>query len=109
MHLRLAFVMVLVGVVAIWGTIYQRSLHTEAAPVAAFNNPLKQNIRVIDLSPKLIKTEIITSPEPEVKPLSPIKVAEDPKPEPKPESNLCTRHGMHKVYTNGGRSWRCRK
>jgi type IV secretory pathway VirB10-like protein len=23
--------------------------------------------------------------------------------------NICIRHGMHKVMTNGGRSWRCRK
>lgn len=25
------------------------------------------------------------------------------------ESNVCTRHGMHKVITHGGRSWRCRR
>lgn len=23
--------------------------------------------------------------------------------------NICIRHGMHKMLTNGGRSWRCRK
>ena len=23
--------------------------------------------------------------------------------------DLCSRHHMHKVYTNGGRSWRCRR
>jgi hypothetical protein len=23
--------------------------------------------------------------------------------------NICTRHGLRKVYTNGGRSWRCRR
>lgn len=25
------------------------------------------------------------------------------------ESNVCTRHGMRKVETHGGRSWRCRR
>ena len=25
------------------------------------------------------------------------------------ESNVCVRHKMHKVYTRGGKSWRCRK
>jgi hypothetical protein len=24
-------------------------------------------------------------------------------------SNICTRHNLRKVYTNGGRSWRCRR
>jgi len=24
-------------------------------------------------------------------------------------SNVCTRHGMHKQVTRGGRSWRCRR
>jgi hypothetical protein len=23
--------------------------------------------------------------------------------------NICSRHGMHRVITHGGRSWRCRK
>jgi hypothetical protein len=23
--------------------------------------------------------------------------------------DVCTRHGMHKVITRGGRSWRCRR
>jgi hypothetical protein len=25
------------------------------------------------------------------------------------ERNVCTRHGMHKQITRGGRSWRCRR
>ena len=25
------------------------------------------------------------------------------------EHNICTRHGMHKQITHGGRSWRCRR
>jgi hypothetical protein len=27
----------------------------------------------------------------------------------RPERNVCTRHGMRKVVTRGGRSWRCRR
>jgi hypothetical protein len=27
----------------------------------------------------------------------------------KEESNLCTRHKMHKHFIMGGRSWRCRR
>jgi hypothetical protein len=27
---------------------------------------------------------------------------------PARERNICTRHGMHKQVTRGGRSWRCR-
>ena len=25
------------------------------------------------------------------------------------EHDVCIRHGMHKVFTHGGRSWRCRR
>jgi hypothetical protein len=53
-------------------------------------------------SPKPIETETIILQAPKVK-------AEAQKSEPKRESDLCTRHKMHKVYTQGGRSWRCRK
>jgi hypothetical protein len=28
---------------------------------------------------------------------------------PARERNICTRHGMHKRVTHGGRSWRCRR
>lgn len=38
-----------------------------------------------------------------------IQEATKPKPKAEKENNLCTRHGMHKVITRGGKSWRCRK
>ena len=28
---------------------------------------------------------------------------------PAPESNVCTRKGLRKIMTKGGRSWRCRR
>jgi hypothetical protein len=121
-----AQVIVLVGLLTIWGTIYQRSLYPTASPVTAFDDqwdhavefPLEQ--MVISTLPKPIKTEIIILPKPEVKApevkAPEVKVVEAPKqglvvakPEPKKESNPCTRHRMHKVYTKDGRSWRCRK
>ena len=56
----------------------------------------------------------------------PVQRRSDPDPEPEPEprkvrhvhhhhhhaesrGNVCTRHGMHKVITRGGKSWRCRR
>ena len=30
-------------------------------------------------------------------------------PKPAPERNVCTRKGLRKVMTRGGKSWRCRK
>ena len=40
-------------------------------------------------------------------PLKPTAVASVEK--PAPERNICTRKGLRKVMTRGGRSWRCRK
>ena len=46
----------------------------------------------------------------------PVKLDPPPKPtavasaeKPAPERNICTRKGLRKVMTRGGRSWRCRK
>lgn len=44
-------------------------------------------------------------------------VAEVPLPQPRPKikprpirvADICTRHGMHKQVTRGGKSWRCRR
>jgi len=32
-----------------------------------------------------------------------------PKPRPTRVADICSKHGMHKQITNGGRSWRCRR
>jgi len=46
----------------------------------------------------------------------PVKIDPPPKPtavasveKPAPERNICTRKGLRKIVTRGGRSWRCRK
>jgi hypothetical protein len=46
----------------------------------------------------------------------PVKMDPPPKPtavasveKPAPERNICTRKGLRKIVTRGGRSWRCRK
>jgi hypothetical protein len=95
MHLRLALVLTIIGVLGMWGTIYKRSFNIEVAPAIMAEAPLEPQVKTETIIPQ--------DPAPEV------KVAEVPKPEPKPESNVCTRHKMHKVYIRGGRSWRCKK
>jgi hypothetical protein len=113
MYLRLALVMVIIGLAATWGAIIQRSIHTAAPPVAAFDDPAPLEQKVVDTQPKEIRIIPIVPQKPEAKApeikVPEVKVVDAQKPEPKQESNLCTRHKMHKVYTHGGRSWRCRR
>jgi len=45
---------------------------------------------------------------PPPKPVKTVAVAPDAE-KPAPESNVCTRKGLRKVMTRGGRSWRCRR
>jgi hypothetical protein len=129
MYLKAALVGIL-AVTSITGvTAFWKSPRVASAPTFndQWNNavefPLEQRVRIIDLSPKPVKTEIIVPTDPEVKAseikIPEVKTAEGKKPkvkiakvqelEPKRESNICTRHKMHKVYTRNGRSWRCRK
>ena len=53
--------------------------------------------------------QLCVDPKPfvEVPPPKPVKTAAIA-PEPAPESNICTRKGLRKVVTRGGKSWRCR-
>ena len=56
--------------------------------------------------PRAIKTERIP---PTLLPLPAPKVAELPTASGAPvESNVCTRKGLHKVFTRRGKSWRCK-
>jgi hypothetical protein len=41
-----------------------------------------------------------------IKPTPPLRFAAI---EPAPKADICRRHGMRRVETNGGRSWRCRR
>lgn len=50
----------------------------------------------------IVRPEVVGSPSPPPLPKR-RQVAEER------ESNVCTRHGMHKVLTHGGKSWRCRR
>jgi hypothetical protein len=68
-----------------------------------------------------IRTIPLTRPEPP--PLPVVRPeGKDPEPEAEPEpkhrrkvereprhQDVCERHGLHKVITRGGRSWRCRR
>ena len=74
-------------------------------------------IRVIETvrpEPKPVLTERIIPDAPvkvvpPVKMVSPIEQDEQPVARQRSEQNVCTRHGMKKVITRGGRSWRCRR
>lgn len=82
-----------------------------AAPVAL------KSASLFDTAPKSVATEHIDVPSivpPVVVPAPVIAAApiEIDRPRRAPryaERNVCTRHHMHKVYTRGGRSWRCRR
>lgn len=57
--------------------------------------------------PVPVKTEplALMRPEDEVEDVKPVRHHRHHE----AESNICTRHHMHKVTTHGGRSWRCRR
>jgi hypothetical protein len=55
--------------------------------------------------------QLCVEPKPfveEAPPPKPVKTAAIA-PEPAPESNVCTRKGLRKIVTRGGKSWRCRR
>jgi hypothetical protein len=82
-----------------------------AMPLAFKSAELASNITVTDIiAPKVVQVET-------VKMVPEIMALPDP-PEEKPvakrklryvEHDVCIRHGLHKAFTHGGRSWRCRR
>jgi hypothetical protein len=68
--------------------------------------PLKKQDRLVQPAdePRPVITERVLVAPPE-------DVKTEPRPPIKPigEHNICARHGMHKVTTRGGKSWRCRR
>jgi len=59
--------------------------------------------------PKPVKTVAVTPDiEPDVVVIKEEKITTKPK-QHHVERDVCQRHGMHKVITRGGRSWRCRR
>ena len=79
--------------------------------------PLKKQDRLKTVEPvpvpMPVKTETIALAKPdepvEKKRSEPKKKTEKPTRTASAERNVCTRHGMRKVTTHGGRSWRCRR
>ena len=70
---------------------------------------LRGSIDLSDWSREELEKCIDPKPFAEAPPPKPVKTAAVA-PEPAPaESNVCTRKGLRKVMTRGGRSWRCRK
>lgn len=64
--------------------------------------------------PKPVETEVVQPPPlpPPPKPPWELQAEETTPPPPPPDhhrQDVCERHHMHKVFTHGGKSWRCRK
>ena len=112
--------------------IYSASRAITATPSAlkhriddAFTDT-KAKVRVIEiakLEPKPVKTERILPLPAQLPPVEQVPDELPPLPPTPPtrkryaaavvappvEHNICTRHNLRKVITNGGKSWRCRR
>jgi hypothetical protein len=77
-------------------------------PIFSVAPPKVAPVRIIDTS-KLVTERVV----PDAPVAEPPVAKEGPQPAAKrvaeTESNVCTRHKLRKVITNGGRSWRCRR
>src|SRR3954469_4694323 len=74
----------------------------------------------VPMAPIMVKTERVLMETQDVRQQTdepgetvPLPVSRPSKPKARSHTvardGICTRHGMHKVYTRGGRSWRCRR
>jgi hypothetical protein len=81
---------------------FDSTLHEDLATLAAAAERIEALNR-----PKVVQTESVKPIEPD--PLMAVLSTEPAAPAPrrKAESDICTRHGMHKVWY--GSRWRCRK
>jgi hypothetical protein len=76
-----------------------------------------ERIRVIPITRQIVAFNEQKPPEPEVRPTPP-SVPEEPVPSSDDapvrrhwhmsDNDICIRHGLHKVITHNGKSWRCR-
>jgi hypothetical protein len=90
---------------------FDQTWRDAAMPLAFKSAELASNITDTDIiAPKVVQVET-------VKMVPEIMALPDP-PEEKPvakrklryvEHDVCIRHGLHKAFTHGGRSWRCRR
>lgn len=70
---------------------------------------LKKTDRIVGpVTTTPVQTAPVRVAQAEPKPRAASKQAE-PKKTRKVERNVCTRHGMRKMTTRGGKSWRCRR
>jgi hypothetical protein len=132
---RLAVFIAIVSV-AIWGAfallVVVVGPSSKVSPMPTAAPAIDENVRVISLAvadalpvstsksdrlpgPLPAKPEP-AKPEPAIKPAEPIDYAQaDAEAEKKVRRahaeapDLCQRHGMHKVWTKDGKSWRCRR
>jgi hypothetical protein len=88
-----------------------RALYLKCAHVLGGSSNAMMFMGAVDLSTwSREELQLCIEPRPfaEAPPPKPVKTAAVA-PEPTPESNICTRKGLRKVTTRGGKSWRCRK
>jgi hypothetical protein len=101
----------------------------EAQPDAAWADNFQQavakkqdRVRVIELAstePKPVATERVVPPDVSAAMPPVVMVQEPDKPPPRgrrryaekvqARGDVCSRHGMHKQVTRGGKSWRCKR
>jgi len=117
--------------VAIWGVfallVMAVGPNSKVSPMPTANPVIDENVRVISfavadaLPVSTSKSDRLpwppaAKPKPDMKPAEPIDYAQA---EAEAEKNvrrahaeapdLCQRHGMHRVWTKDGKSWRCRR
>jgi len=83
---------------------FNDTLHEDLATLAAAS----ERIEALN-KPKVVQTESIRPIEPDPLMVALSEPAMAPPPSRKAESDVCARHGLRKIITNSGRSWRCRK
>jgi hypothetical protein len=122
-----------IGAAALWPALFLLAAQRDAPPPVALPDQIAERWPPeIPVAPKADRLSInepapiyVAKPEPTPQPMAlataaDIEQSRTEKPhirnaraharnEPASERNICTRHGMHKVETHGGRSWRCRR
>jgi len=79
---------------------FDDAFHEDLATLAATSEQLWALNR-----PNLVQTQSFKPIEPD--PLMAALSEPAPPPRRKAESDICTKHGLRKIITNNGRSWRC--
>jgi hypothetical protein len=86
----------------------------EPLPKADRETKIVRTIPIYKLPEPTVQSAV-PLPEPRVAPVKVVQTETPRRSEPQRQrrertySDICARHNLRKVYTNGGRSWRCRK